>query len=204
MTNQFISSILRTILISLNIAVPSITFYLVFSTQNLEGLTLYNQLDVLSNLGKLAGTASILVFCVTILPGILRRFKVSGFLKNLQLILIPIRAHLGVYMFFLALTHYIFVKIVPTISLQLPLDFKFFEILGLISFLLSIPLALTSTLMAKKYLKQKWQKLHNLTYAILWFIFAHVAFLSAIPIASLIFLTGILQLTSLFYSLKKS
>jgi len=204
MNSRSVSTLLRVLLIAANISVPLLALYFIWVTNSISQLSFFGELFTLNSLGKLAGTAAALTFVILSYPGILRRFKVGGFLKFIQLSLTPIRPHLGVLMFLLAFTHYVFVKIVPTVRLNLPLQFQPFEFFGFAALFLCLPLALTSTFWVKKRMKQNWQKLHNLTYFILWIIFGHVALLTEIPLAILLMITGILQILSFLVASKNS
>jgi sulfoxide reductase heme-binding subunit YedZ len=84
--------------------------------------------------------------------------------------LIKLRRMLGLYAFFYALMHFI-------TYIWLDQFFDWFEILidipkrpfitiGFVSFLLLIPLAVTSTKAMQRRLKKKWQTLHKLVYII--------------------------------------
>lgn len=84
--------------------------------------------------------------------------------------LIKLRRMLGLYAFFYALMHFI-------TYIWLDQFFDWFEILidipkrpfitiGFVSFLLLIPLAVTSTKAMQRRLKKKWQTLHKLVYVI--------------------------------------
>jgi len=159
----------------------------------------FNLTDLIK-LGKLFGTLAALVFIATITPGIIRRFKLKGLLKDLQIYGTGIRAHTGVLMFLLAFAHYVFVKIIPLFpKIQEISEVPVFEYFGLLALYFCIPLAFTSNLYLKKKMKKNWNRLHSLVYLIVWFIFLHVALVGELGIAILIGLTAILETLSLIY-----
>jgi len=203
MSSHSLSSVLRVILIAANIVVPLITLYIIQLTADNPIVSVFNQNLSLIRIGSLAGSASAFVFIILSCPGILRRFRVGGFLKTIQLSLMPVRAHLGVLMFLLAFVHYLLVKIVPTVRLSLPVEFQLFENFGFSALFLSFPLAITSTRWMKKHMKRTWQKVHNATYLILWLIFAHVALVGEAFLAVLLAITGVLQILSLIIAGRK-
>lgn len=148
--------------------------------------------------GKKLGFFAVIAFILSTIPGTLRRFNVSGVLNKIQNLLMFSRSQIGILMFLLAFAHYVFLSIIPTIKygFTTPTLFKIFGILALYA---SFPLFVTSNTWIKKKLKKNWQKLHNLTYLIMWFIFAHVAILGRINTSILLILAGTAQIMSLVF-----
>jgi len=194
-----LSNLLAQVLFFLNVALVFVIVLLIVSSNKFGQITFLNTTFSLLEIGKKAGTLAAFAFCATIIPGILRRFRVTGLLKSIQIILTPIRPHFGVLMVILALAHYLFVKILPTFRLPLPFTLATFEIFGVLAFFLAFPLALTSNIQSKKLLGKNWQRLHLLVYIILWLIFIHVALLSrSVPLSVVLLVTGAFQIGSLF------
>ncbi|MEI6728503.1 MAG: hypothetical protein WCK98_02565 [bacterium] len=156
-------------------------------------------------LGKLLGIVSVGVFIVTVLPGIFRRFKVKGFLNQIQNLLMYNRARLGILMFVIATAHYLLTFLVPAIRIGIiPPAFLTFELFGVVALFGSFPLFLTSNNFSKKLLKKNWGRLHALVYILIWAIFLHVALnaetdLVKYLIAIGLLIVGALQVMSLVF-----
>lgn len=126
-------------------------------------------------LGAFMGKFAIYVFWLIAMAGILQRFKAKGFLKKVQLILSSNRRQLGIWMFFLALTHYFWNKGFFIIQSGLPSTIPLFQIFGMIAFVLTIPLVLTSNNYSVKKLGKFWKILHYLVYPIMFLLVLHTA-----------------------------
>jgi len=125
--------------------------------------------------GAFMGKFAIYVFWLIALAGILQRFKAKGFLKKVQLILLANRRQLGIWMFFLALTHYFWNKGFFIILNGLPQSIPLFQIFGMMAFALTIPLVLTSNNYSVKKLGKFWKILHYLVYPIMFLLVLHTA-----------------------------
>lgn len=148
--------------------------------------------------GKKSGSLSIIFFTLSSTPGILKRFKVTGLLQKIQIILMAYRRQLGVCMYLFALTHYCLIKLFPALITngQL-LPSTTYEVAGSIAFMLTLPLFLTSNDYAQRILGKYWKKLHSLVYLIMWIIFAHLFLLGRIEsITILIFVLAVLEIIS--------
>ena len=150
--------------------------------------------------GKLLGIAALFSFILTTIPGDIRRFGLGGMFRQIQMLLTFCRAQLGILMFLLASAHYLIVFISPIIASGEMPTLKLYTTFGALALYSCFPLFVTSNTWSKRVLKQNWQKLHSLTYLIMWFIFLHVAFQSELKVALLVLLAGLAQLSSLFYS----
>jgi methionine sulfoxide reductase heme-binding subunit len=123
-----------------------------------------------STLGKTA----LLVYTLTLLPGILGRLQ---FLPELRPPLMLFRRQLGVTMFLMAITHSSLLFTIPALVLggfslaNLPPNALF----GSLALILLLPLWLTSNDTSVRKLGKWWKKIHQLTYIALLFIFLHVA-----------------------------
>lgn len=129
-------------------------------------------------LGNLAGNAAVITFCATLIPGILKRYQVSGDLKTIQLLLMSFRRQLGIMMYFFVIEHYIWVRVLPSLKFATSIiPTSGYELAGFVAYLLLTPLALTSNNLATKKLGTKWRLLHKLVYGINWVIFIHLLLL---------------------------
>ncbi len=133
-------------------------------------LALINRLGVnpVDELIEVMGfTAMILLFVVTLLP----LFRFVG------LNLLPYRRMLGLYVFFYASVHLLLVfsyeLAFKLSSLFVELVDKPFMWLGLLAWLVLLPLALTSTRFSQRKLKKNWKKLHQVVYLALLLVAVH-------------------------------
>ncbi len=162
------------------------------------------QVFVVLNIGRKLGTTALLLFCLTLLPGILKRLKIVPLVTlPIATLITPFRRHLGILMFTTAFVHMSFSSTLPYIAIQLvstgtvvfPTPFRLFEQVALIAWLLLLPVWLTSNDLSMKKLGKSWKVLQRLTYVALWLIFAHVAMQSK-PAALLLLVVGLLEIYS--------
>jgi sulfoxide reductase heme-binding subunit YedZ len=158
---------------------------------------------VLKISGKL-GTASLLLFSLTLLPGIIMRLKlVPKLTLPIATLITPFRRHIGILMFITAFVHMSFSSTLPYIALQListgkvvlPPPFRLFEQIGLIGWMLLLPVWLTSNDFSMKKLGKWWKRLQRLTYLALWLIFIHVALQKEL-LALFLLVVGLLEIYS--------
>lgn len=126
-------------------------------------------------IGKKLGVVAVWVYMVTLVPGMLRRFRV---LPQMQASLMLFRRQLGIVVFLLSCAHSLWVRTLPDLvtgSLD-PSMLVLFEIFGVVTLTLLFPLWLTSNDVAQKKLGKWWKRLHRLTYIALFFVFLHVSF----------------------------
>lgn len=123
------------------------------------------------------GDIAIILLWIVTIPGILKRFAVTGFLQKVQIILMRCRRRLGVLMYLAAMTHYIWMRVfiyfdqgLPTLS-----EIPTFEIVGFLTLTILFPLFITSNNPSKKFLKDTWQKIHYLIYIAIWFAALHTS-----------------------------
>lgn len=131
--------------------------------------------------GRLAGKCAVVSFILSIFPGILKRFSVSGALQKLQVILITYRRQFGIAMYLFALYHFLWLRLMPSLKYHgnlLPQTV--YEIIGFTAFLLTTPLFLTSNDFAQNHLGRYWRLLHRLVYIIVWVIFLHLSLLGRV------------------------
>ncbi|OGK30925.1 hypothetical protein A3F29_02965 [Candidatus Roizmanbacteria bacterium RIFCSPHIGHO2_12_FULL_33_9] len=161
----------------------------------------------LQPIGLEMGNWAIRFLWLSSLPGILKRFRATGFLQNIQIVLMRSRRRLGDLMFSFAVMHYLWnslffninigANIIPIFG-QTPL-FKFMGFFGL---LILIPLFLTSNNFSVRFLKVWWTRIHRLVYLAMWFVAFHVALQGLVLEASITFAIGILQIASwIFYKI---
>ncbi|MFA9288728.1 MAG: ferric reductase-like transmembrane domain-containing protein [Weeksellaceae bacterium] len=125
-----------------------------------------------STWGKRFGQFSVLLFCITITPGIMRRLQLKWKIKD---IIMLFRRQLGIFTFIFAFIHYLTMSFLPTIVFKLPLlPVSSLQVMGLLSI---YPMALvffTSNDWSVKRLGKWWSRIHSLVYIIAWTIFFHV------------------------------
>lgn len=167
--------------------------------------------------GKL-GTISLFLFVLTLFPGIITRLHLNQrSLTIIATLLTPYRRQLGILMFITALLHMSFSTTLPKIAFELipvgnlsdlsfvekfqlaskafPPSLRLFEQVGMVAWVILLPVWLTSNDFSQKFLGRKWKSLQRLTYLALWFIFSHVAMQSQ-PVAVLLLLVGLLEIYS--------
>lgn len=168
------------------------------------GLNNPKQVFVVLELGGKLGTFSMILFVVTLLPGIIMRLKVIPKITlPIATLITPFRRHLGILMFITAFVHMSFSSTLPYLALQListgkvvlPPPFRLFEQIGLIGWMLLLPVWLTSNDFSMKKLGKWWKRLQRLTYLALWLIFIHVA-LQKESLALILVLVGLLEIYS--------
>ena len=174
------------------------------------GLALFTALNnpqqvfVVLKIGPKLGTTALLLFCLTLLPGIIMRLKmVPKFSLPIATLITPFRRHLGILMFITAFVHMSFSSTLPYIAIQListgkvvlPPPFRLFEQIALIGWLLLLPVWLTSNDFSMKKLGKWWKRLQRFSYIALWLIFIHVA-LQTESLALIVLVVGLLEVCS--------
>jgi methionine sulfoxide reductase heme-binding subunit len=156
-------------------------------------------LPIVYNLGRQLGIASLVLYILTLLPGIVTRLSVlPNLTRPLAGLLTPFRRQLGVNMFLAALGHQFFVQLFPFLfhpELS-PRDIVLtpHTLAGTLSLLVLMPLFLTSNDSAVRVLGRWWKTIHRLTYLAMLLIFAHVALFNsrwAIVMAIIVILEGV-------------
>lgn len=163
-------------------------------------ITINDPLFILSigQAGKLLGSISLVLFCVTLLPGILTRLKVwTEVTLPMATLITPFRRNMGILMFLTAFVHMSLTTTLPFLSLQLisiqslmplslgqqltavfsafPPPLRLFEQVATIGWILLLPVWLTSNDFAQKKLGKWWKRVQRMTYVVIWFIMGHVA-----------------------------
>ncbi len=155
----------------------------------------------LQPVGLEMGYWAIRLLWLSSLPGILKRFRVIGFLQNIQIILMKSRRRIGDLMFSFAVMHYLWNSLFFNINtganyIPIPGRDPLFKIPGLLGLFILIPLFLTSNNFSVRFLKIWWTRIHSLIYVAMWLIAFHVALQGLIVESVITFLIAILQLTS--------
>jgi DMSO/TMAO reductase YedYZ heme-binding membrane subunit len=128
--------------------------------------------------GKNMGTLSLILFIITLIPSMIRRFGLAKEFSLLIKFTLPVRRQFGILMFITAFTHYLSMKVIPTLQFKLPPSLPIYQAFGLAALILSLALFITSNNWSTRKLKSNWKKLHRLTYIIGWLIFGHVLLIS--------------------------
>ncbi len=159
-------------------------FYLFTVNQDL-----YISLYLLS--GKV-GTVALLLFLGTLVPGILKRFRI---LPLVSASIVLFRRQMGILMFLCALVHSMYISTIPAFmsgvtSLDaLPPN----ALTGMLTILILLPVWLTSNDISQKKFGKFWKTIQRLTYFALITIFFHVAMVekSAAILTTVVFLAEV-------------
>lgn len=132
------------------------------------------------------GSIALVLFCITLTPGIIKRLQLGSVFKKTQIYLMFGRRQLGLLTFVYALIHYVWHQIYPLVEFGVFPTIEPFRALGFVAFAIFTILALTSNNYSVKLLKKNWQRLHRLVYVAAWLLFFHVALVGNIWQAVLI------------------
>lgn len=149
-----------------------------------------------NEIGASAGTTSVVLFILTLMPGMLGRFGISH--KGL-LYIRQVRGNIGIAMFLEALMHYLLVKIFPMILVGTIVPLMIFEVIGFFALQITFLLALTSNKFAMRKMGKWWKKLHALTYILVWMLFGHVILQGFSPIGLLLGVVAVAEIVSLYW-----
>jgi DMSO/TMAO reductase YedYZ heme-binding membrane subunit len=128
-----------------------------------------------NDFGKKAANLSLITFWITLVPGILGRMNVGSIFLPIKVILMMFRKEIGILMYLFAIAHYSWSRFLPIFSINGNLfSITYFEVFGLIAFVLSFPLFVTSNDFSIAKLGHIWKKLHTMTYVIVWMLFLHL------------------------------
>ena len=154
------------------------------------------------NLAVRASQTAIILYILTIIPGIFRRF---GKQHKLVALLMIYRRYIGIAVFFTILYHYMMERGVFLIQsgvqniLSAFSHYMLFEIMGTVAFFFIFLLAVTSNDISTSKLGIWWGRIHNLTYVIVWFMFLHVALQRVTIWTLLLGMAGGIQVLSFIY-----
>ncbi len=161
----------------------------------------FNPIKLGTPLIKIWGQIASWLFLGTLIPGIITRFNVKGFVFEVSKAIMFARTKLGISMFLAALLHYILkVKTLIQTDNYPPKEVELYFVFGMLALILSLILFLTSNQQSKKFLKKNWFRLHKLTYVILFLVFLHVAVLERGFFLVIFGLTIILEISSFVYA----
>jgi DMSO/TMAO reductase YedYZ heme-binding membrane subunit len=155
---------------------------------------------LMSQAGGKLGQIAVLLFCLTLLPGIFNRLQWNTPLTAPVISLLTLfRRHVGILTFLTAAVHQLFNSIIPNFiyfgSILPTLPIPTFQLFGSLSWLILLPVWLTSNDTSQRLLGKKWKTLQRLTYIAIWFIFIHVS-LQGKSLAIIIAITAILEVAS--------
>lgn len=155
--------------------------------------------SIIYSVGTLAGQVAVVFFCLSILPGILRRFGVKGMMIAF---LTSVRRQVGVSMFLFAFLHYASLRLWPFVfgGMTPVIPPPVFELLGVASLYALAPLFITSNDLSVKKLGVWWRRIHAMVYFVVWLIFAHVALQEFEGWAIVLGIFALLEAGSLFYA----
>ncbi len=150
-------------------------------------------------IGTLSGTIAGWMFCISILPGILRRFGMRGMFVSF---LMSIRREVGVSMFVLSFLHYSAIRLFPILfgGAALVIPPPLFELLGVAALYSLAPIFITSNNWSVRTMGPWWRRLHAMVYFIVWLLFAHVALQEFEGLAIVLGIFALLEAGSLFYA----
>lgn len=149
-------------------------------------------------LGVACGKVALVLYIITVIPGIARRFTIRN--KILSLLTI-FRRYIGILMYLFASIHFSFVRIIGLLSdTWSSWNFVLFELFGIIAVSLLFLLFITSNDLSLKRFNQWWYRIHKLTYIAMWFIFLHIAVQRISIWTILMGITLFLQVSSFVYS----
>ncbi len=149
-------------------------------------------------IGELAGKISLALFCITIAPGIFRRFSIRSSLISLIMLY---RRHLGISTFAFAFYHYAAIRLFPILFAGDPImSIPLFEVFGVLSLYAMSLLFFTSNGWSVQHLGKWWGRIHMLIYIIAWGIFSHVILQGISFWSLLIGMFASLETLSLVYS----
>jgi len=150
--------------------------------------------DFFYELGKKLAECAVIVFILTVIPGMARRFGIS---HKLIAILMIFRRYLGILTFMLVLLHSSFVWFLPSLaSGGFLVPGNGFELWGFIAFVMLLLLFNTSNDLSIRLLGDWWTRIHWLSYVIMWVVLFHVGLQGRLSWAALIGATCLAEVTS--------
>jgi DMSO/TMAO reductase YedYZ heme-binding membrane subunit len=124
-------------------------------------------------LGRHAGELAVLFYLTSLVPGILRRLDIWPRTRTVFMLW---RQPFGITMFYLAVTHLLWVRLLP-IGLTHPALLLFLSnslIFGLIALVITTLLWTTSNHRSENTLGKWWKRLHNCTHVLVWLVTLHI------------------------------
>ena len=142
---------------------------------------------------KMFGRIGLVLYILTTIPGIMRRF--GKYYKPVSILMI-FRRHIGIMTFMFILIH-------ASTQLRGFIPADIFQLARFFAFLIFLSLFLTSNNWSVGKLGKWWHRIHNLTYIVVWLIFAHVALQRLSIWSVLIGITSVAQIASHIYAKRK-
>lgn len=151
--------------------------------------------------GVWCGRIALTLYCITLIPGMTKRFGVTHKLFSLIRIF---RRYIGISVFLFALTHASFVRLILLLPRVLSLTGPLFELFGLISLILLFFMFLTSNDFSQNRLGIWWYRLHWVTHIIMIMVLFDTLLQRVSTWSVLIGIIVVLQIASFvaFYSRK--
>lgn len=123
-------------------------------------------------LGVNSGRMGLICYIITLIPGMMGRYGVRNKLLSLLNIF---RRYIGILMYIFAVTHFLLVRAVFSISTGIFIPLVLFELFGAAALTLLFFLFITSNDFSVTRLGKWWRWTHKLTYPAMGFIFLHAA-----------------------------
>lgn len=157
-----------------------------------------NYLLPLYNAALFFGRTALILFCITITPGILKRF---GRTWNIRMIIMLVRRQFGVLTFSIAFLHFSLMRLFPYLNGDYVLRFPLlnFELFGLFSIFFLSFLFLTSNDYSVRNFGKWWNRIHALIYIIAWTIALHVVLIRISSYSYIIISFAVMETVSLIY-----
>lgn len=144
------------------------------------------------------GRISLVLYIVTMIPGMVRRF--GKFYKPVSILMI-FRRYIGITTFMFAFLHYSIERLFWSIKGDMSyVPLAGFQLFGFAAFVILLSFFLTSNDISVKKLGIWWHRVHNLTYIVVWLIFLHVAIQRWSTWTVLIGVASVLQIASHIYA----
>jgi methionine sulfoxide reductase heme-binding subunit len=124
-------------------------------------------------LPNLFGFSALILYVLTLLPGIVRTLFVQYRTKKWNIYLLKHRRNIGVLAFVVALIHGILIGYTRNLNFLDPAVLvKYIQ--GIATFVIFTLLAITSNDYSVHHLKQNWRRLHSLTYLAIFILIWHI------------------------------
>lgn len=147
---------------------------------------------------KAFGQTALVLYVLTTIPGIFRRF--GKFHKSVSILMI-FRRYIGIATFMFAFLHMSIERLFWVIKGQMGLvPTELFQLAGFFAFLILLSLFVTSNDWSVKKTGPWWDRIHNLTYVVIWLIFVHVALQRLSVWSILIAVASVAQVSSHIYA----
>lgn len=130
-----------------------------------------SQVSFFSQLAVNFGRLGLVLYILTIIPGMARRF---GIQHSLAKLLMVFRRYIGILMYMSVMIHYWLLRGVFMFLQGAPFQFVPFEFAGTLALFFVLPAFITSNNFSVRKLGVWWKRLQKLTYISIGFIFLHI------------------------------